>query len=402
MVISDDWLVHHFDYLSPDFGRDIHAPLARLRKLCPVAHSDQHGGYWVLTRHKDVLRAAQDWQTWSSEVGGGVGIPAVRMTIKALPEHVDPPLQREYKRLINPWFTPAVVERYAAPTQRIASRLIDSFIEAGSCEFQSAFARPFPGLAFFELVLNAPADEAAEVNAHATAATTPGNPDSKKHWAALTDWIVTFLDERRRAPRKHDVVDAVLHARIEGRPIRDDEVLGIVTLLILGGLDTTAGVLGATMIRFCRQPEIPELLRSHPELLPSAVEELVRLEGSFIGIGRTARHDTTLDGIVVPAGSKAYLSWAAANRDESEFPEPDRFDPHRQPNRHLAFGAGPHRCAGSHLARLNLRIAIGEIVKRLHDIRLAVDPEEIDWHIGFNRAPLTVPITFTPGARVSP
>lgn len=400
MTPSDEWLTEHFDYLSPDFGDDIHPGLERLRERCPVAHSDQYGGYWILTRYDDVLRAAQDWETWSSQVGGGVSIKPAGMTVTAIPVHIDPPLHREYKRLINAWFTPAVVAEYEDRTRELVTGLIDEFVEAGECEFQAAFAQPFPGLAFFELVLDAAPEEAREVNHHAHTAANPGNPDTAQHWSALNEWIVEFLDRRRRAPRRDDVVDAVLHAEIDGRPITDAETRGIVTLLILGGLDTTAGVLGAGMLRFCEQPEIPVALRARPELVPAAVEELLRLDGSFIGIGRTARHGTELNGCPVRAGEKLYLSWAAANRDGAEFPEPTTFDPRRPRNRHLAFGAGPHRCAGSHLARLNLRIAIEELVARLEHPTLRIPASDVAWHTGFSRTPLEVPIRFAPGTRL--
>jgi len=399
MAISDDWLTEHFDYLAPEFGQDIHPPLARMRELCPVGHSDRYEGYWILTRYDEVLQAAQDWETWSSQVGGGVSIKPAGMTVKAIPVHIDPPLQRDYKRLINGWLAPGVVAAYEERTRELVTDLIDGFVEAGECDFQTAFAQPFPGLAFFELVLGAPPEEARLVNHHAHSATNPANSDSARHWAALNDWILEFLDRRRRDRRRPDIVDGVLHAEVQGRPITDEEVVGIVTLLILGGLDTTAGVLGANMIRFCEHPEIPAALRDRPDLVPDAVEELLRLDGSFIGIGRTARHQTDLGGCPVKEGEKAYLSWASANRDDAEFTDPDRFNPRRPRNRHLAFGAGPHRCAGSHLARLNLRVAVTELVQRLQKVTLQVPASDIPWHTGFNRTPMSVPITFTPGSR---
>jgi cytochrome P450 len=191
------------------------------------------------------------------------------------------------------------------------------------------------------------------------------------------------------------VVDAVLHADIDGRPITELEVIGTVQLLVLGGLDTTAGALGAFVIRFASEPEIPALLRADPGLVPDAVEELLRLDGPFVAIGRTATCPVDLDGHAVDEGDKVVMFWSSANRDEAEFVDSDRFDPRRESNRHLAFGAGPHRCAGSSLARMNLRIAVEELVRRLDDIRIDTD-ESIEFHQGFNRSPLAVPITFEP------
>nr|MDT0667339.1 cytochrome P450 [Micromonospora sp. DSM 115978] len=142
---------------------------------------------------------------------------------------------------------------------------------------------------------------------------------------------------------------------------------------------------------FCAEPEIPALLRAKPELMPTAVEELLRLDGSFACIARTARHDTELGGHTVKAGEQVLMYWVSANRDETEFDNPDAFDLDRARNRHIAFGAGPHRCAGSSLARMNLRIAFEEIVRRLDDIKLQPGAD-VDFHTTFNRAPLSVPI----------
>ena len=128
----------------------------------------------------------------------------------------------------------------------------------------------------------------------------------------------------------------------------------------------------------------------------------MRLEGPFIAIGRTVRHDTEIDGHHVGAGEKVYISWASANRDEHEFPDPDLFDLDRERNRHIAFGAGPHRCAGSSLARLNLRVALGEIIPRLRDVELVTPERELPFHTAFNRSPLAMPIRFTPGQRRTP
>ena len=396
--LSDDWYAHHFDHLSPDLAQNLHETLATMRGRHPVAFSEEHGGFWVVTGYEDVLRVAQDWRTFSS--AHGVSVPDTKMVVKAIPEHLDPPLHREYKRLINAFFTPAVVAEYEGPTRALVTRLVDDFVETGRCDFMADFARPFPGLAFFDLVLNAPPDDVAEINEMASAASVPTNPDRGKAWQDMHAWIGRFVEARRHQPRRGDVVDAVLAAEIEGEPITEDAVIGVIQLLILGGLETTAGALGQFMIRFCHEPEIPALLRAHPERIPDAAEELLRLEPPFIAIARTAMTDTEIGGRRIRAGDKVLIYWASANRDEGEFACPADFDLDRASNRHLAFGAGPHRCAGSNLARLNLRVALEEVVARLDDLRLQEDAEPIPFHSVLNRAPLTVPITFTPGPRV--
>jgi cytochrome P450 len=398
VAITDEWIAEHFDLLSPALAAELHPTLARARSQCPVAHSDQYGGYWVSTRYEDVLRIAQDWESFSSELG--ITVPHIPSSggksMKILPVGIDPPLHRTFKRLINAYFTPAAVAPWEEPTRALVNRLIDGFIERGECDFMAEFARPFPGLAFFDLALHAPADDLEEVNHYATMASLPQVPEQRECLMKLAGWIGEFVEQRRRQGPRGDVVDAVMDADIEGRPITPEEVIGTIQLLVLGGLETTAGVLGAAMIRFCEQPEIPALLRERPELIPAAVEELLRLDGSFICIGRTARHDAEVDGHTVKAGERVIIYWASANRDGTEFDDPDTFDAERAKNRHIAFGAGPHRCAGSNLARMNLRVAIDEIVRRITDARLQPGAG-IEFHSTFNRAPLSVPITFTPG-----
>jgi cytochrome P450 len=393
-VLGDEWCARHFDHLSPALAADLHPTLARMRERHPVTWSEEHGGFWVVTGYEDVLAVAQDWRTFSS--AEGVNVPAPPAKVNAIPEVMDPPAHRAYKRLINAWFTPGVVSRYEGPTRALVTRLIDRFVAAGRCEFMDAFARPLPGLAFFDQVLHAPADQVAELNELATIASTPGHPERPAAWRGMAAWITGFVGERRARPPVGDVVDAVLAAEIDGAPISDHDVLGVIQLLILGGLETTAGALGQFMIRFCEHPEIPARLRAEPALLPAAVEELLRLDPPFIAIARTATRATDLGGHRVEAGQRVLISWASANRDAGEFACPHAFDPDRVANRHLAFGAGPHRCAGSNLARMNLRIALEELLARLHDLRLA-GGAEIAYHSVLNRSPVAVPITFTPG-----
>lgn len=212
-------------------------------------------------------------------------------------------------------------------------------------------------------------------------------------------WIGAFAAQRREQEPQGDVVDAILGAEIEGRPITDLEVVGMLQLLLFGGLDTTAGALGQMMIRLCHEPAIVDLLRTRPDQVTAAVEELLRLDGPFIFIGRTARRDAVVGGQQIKQGDKVLLSWVSANRDDGEFSTPDEFDLTRTSNRHVAFGAGPHRCAGSHLARMNLRIALTEVLRRMPDLRLQDDAAPIPFHSMYNRAPVRVPIAFTPGPR---
>jgi cytochrome P450 len=394
--IDDEWCANHFDHLSPELGPNVHEILAHMRSHHPVAHSEERGGFWLVSRYDDVLATAQDWATFSS--AHGITVPSHPTKIPALPEQVDPPLHREYKRLINAFFTPAAVAEHEAGVRQLVGELIDGFVESGRCEFMADFAQPYPGLVFFDRFLHAPSDELFEINRLATLASNPYTPEAIEARIAILRWIGEFTERRREEEPRGDVVDAVLDAEIEGRPITREEIVGVIQLLLFGGLDTTAGALGMMMIRFCEEPEIAARLRAEPELIPAAVEELLRLDGPFAFIARTAMKDTTVGGCEIHEGDKVLLSWISANRDDAEFDDPTSFDLDRASNRHLAFGAGPHRCAGSHLARMNLRVAVEELVGRLDDLRIEAG-REVPFHLAYNRAPVRVPITFRAAPR---
>jgi cytochrome P450 len=394
--LPDDWWQHHFDPNSPELAPRMYETLAPMRDRCPVARSDKYDGFWVATRYEDILEIAQDWETFSS--AQGLSIPSSPIAVRNLPVEVDPPIQRTYKRIITPFFTPRAVAAYEQPTRDLVNRLIDNFIEAGSCELMEDFAHPFPSRAFFELVIAAPPEDIDRVAYMASRASLPNAPDAGECWLGLSAWIRDFIESRRARPARGDVVDAVIAASVDGRPITDDEIIGIVQLIILGGLETTASALGLWFHRFCRQPEIPELLRASPERIPEAIEELLRVDSPFISISRTAVRDGKIGDREVRSGDKVLVYWASANRDAAEFAAPDEFSLGREHNRHLAFGVGPHRCAGSNLARLNLRIGLEEALRRLQDIRLQPGAD-IHWHSTSTRSPLTLPITFTPGPR---
>jgi cytochrome P450 len=396
--MPDDWWRHHFDPNSDELAPRLYETLAPMRERCPVARSDVYGGFWVATKYEDILDVAQDWETFSS--AHGLTVPSAPIAVRNLPVEVDPPIQRVYKRLITPFFTPKAVAAYEDRTRELVNRLIDNFIESGACEFMDEFARPFPSRMFFEGVISAPPEDIDRVSYLASRSSLPNAPDARECWMGLSAWIRDFIETRRSQPERGDVVDSVIRATVDGRPITDDEIIGTIQLIILGGLETTASALGLWFHRFCRQPEIPAQLRERPERIPEAIEELLRIDTPFISIVRTAVRDGKIGGQAISHGDKVVLYWASANRDAAEFATPDDFCLGRENNRHFAFGVGPHRCAGSNLARLNLRIGLEESLRRLHDIRLR-DGADIHYHSTTTRSPLTLPITFTPGPKLA-
>jgi cytochrome P450 len=406
--MPDEWCLRHFDHLSEELAQGLPETMGRMRELCPVARSDEHGGFWVVSAYDEALAVAQDWGTYSS--AHGLSITSNPGVIRNLPVEADPPEQYIFKRLVSPFFTPSAVGRWAGRTRALVNELIDGFNPGdgaageGRAEFMDAFARPLPSRAFFQLAINAPAADLDKVAYLASKSSTPQDPAARECWLGLHQWVRDFIAARREQPPRGDVVDAILAADIDGRPISDDEIIGTVQLLILGGLETTAGALGLAMVRLCRDQELQRALRDDPRLIPGAVEESLRLDPSFVCVGRTAVRDAELAGRAISRGDKVLIHWASANRDGGEFPGPDHFDLGRERNRHLAFGAGPHRCVGSSLARMNMRIALEELLRRLDGIRLddSGPGHAIRYHAGLTRSPRSLPIRFTAVRRPRP
>jgi cytochrome P450 len=390
---TEEWCSDHFDFTAPELGDHLYEVLGHMRAHCPVARTDAHGGQCLATRYRNVLEVAQDWRTFSNVSYGGDGPP-----VPLLPITIDPPLHTFHRRIVNSYFTPAAMGAIEDATRHQARRLIDNFVDTGACEFMEEFARPFPGLVLFHEIIHAPVDEIEAINEMATNAGIPGHPKEAEGWMGMVEWVGAFVTERRKQPSRGDVVDAIIGAEIDGDPLSDPEICGTLVLLIMGGLETTAGSLGHFFIRFAHRPDIPAMLRDQPELIPRAIEELIRLDVPFLHLQRRVASDAQIGGQKVRQGERVLISLAAANRDEDEFADPDEFILDRPKNRQIAFGVGPHRCVGSNLARMNLRVALEELLPRLDNIQLQQGSELIRYHNAFNRAPLTVPITFTPGS----
>ena len=392
-VLSDEWVAEHFDHMAPELGPVFDETVDRLRSMSPVAHSDRHGGFWIVAGYEEVLHVLQDWQTFRN--GEGVSIPMQLSDPPLSPEESDPPVHREFKRLVNAYLTPSMVTRFEQPTRRVADELIGAFAASGRCEWMSAFANQFPRLTFFENVLHAPPEMIGQLSDW-TDAISIRRHDYLEANQKLVGWIEQFVEDRRAQPAAGDVVDAIVNARIQGRPITHEEILGTLQILMLGGFETTSSALGHIVIRFARDPQLPVLLERQPQLIPDAVEEFLRLDSPVVAMARTVVRDVEIGGKQFRRGDRVLFHLSSANRDETEFEHPGTFLIDRDKNRHLAFGAGPHRCAGSSLARMNLRTALEQIVSRLHDIRIEAGAEPIQYTTASSRTPRAVPITFTP------
>jgi cytochrome P450 len=227
--------------------------------------------------------------------------------------------------------------------------------------------------------------------------------DGASHREAFTawnDWITEFVAFRRASPRRNDVIDALLHGTVDGRPLTDTETSGAIRILILGGFYTTTDATTSTMMLLLEHPEIEQQVRRDPSLLPKLFDETLRLESPVISQYRVCTRDVELHGRQLRQGEAVVVHLGGANRDPGQFDYPADLRTDRLRNRHLAFGAGPHRCIGSNVARLNLRVVFEEILSRLHDVRIAEGKTARHSQASQGWGWEYVPLAFAPGPRL--
>lgn len=349
---------------------DPHAALAQLRDLPPIFYSPENTrdnqGTWILTRIEDMRIVLQDAETYSSH--RAIFSSAIGETWPLVPLELDPPAHTAYRSLLNPLLSPKRVAALGDSVRNRAIELIEKFEARGECEVMSEFAFPF-AVSIFLQFLGLPQTRMPEFLHWATKLLHPDTPDERRQ-AALD--VIQYLDElaelRRREPTD-DFISYVVQAEVNGKKMTDAEVRGMSVLLFIAGLDTVAAAVGFDLLHLARNPVDQALLRDEPERIPNAIEEMLRAY-STVQMIRKAQKDTELCGIQIKAGDLVCCPSMVANRDESEYPDPDQIDFDRNANRHMAFAYGVHRCLGSHLARRELITAIEEWYKRIPSFRL--------------------------------
>lgn len=352
------------------------------------------GGYWAATSYDAVLRIAQDWEAFTSSEGVSITRPSFEAMPQLVPIELDPPRQRAYRRQVNPHLTIKSLADLERPIRDVVDELIDAFIDSGACDIAADFARKLPGTVLFRLLFHA-TDQDFEL-AEPAARTLSFSADRQKTAAAaatLRAWAGAVFALREGQPETDDVVNAVMHLNDTGQRFVDHELMSGLQLLIQGGVGTSASAIGATMRILCEHPDLQARLRDDLSLVPALVEECLRLETPLPLMFRTARRDVEIAGRRIKAGDKVGLFFGAANRDPSVFERPDEVVLDRPHNRHLTFGAGPHRCIGSNLARLLIRVAIRRLLERLGPFRIP-DGTAVTYFSLQARGPASVPLEF--------
>ncbi|HKJ24695.1 MAG TPA: cytochrome P450 [Myxococcota bacterium] len=353
---------------SPEFAACPHAVYRALNQTMPVSRQ-AFGDGPVLSRYEDVLWALRHPEIFSSEMEMQMSLGTERPMI---PQQIDPPAQTKYRKILDPRFSRKRMAEIEPDVRRHANQLIDRVIDAGGCQFGEAFAVPLPCHAFLSL-MGLPQSELGRFLAIKDDIIRPHmktmDPDemTKIREAAGKGIYAYFRDviRERRAKPGVDLVSYLCEAEIDGEKLSDNEILDICFLMILAGLDTVTATLGCSIAYLASNPEQRERLVRDPALIPSAVEELLRWETPVTAVPRVVKQDVEIHGFTLKAGEMATLLIGASNLDDGEFEHADRVDFARARNRHIAFGSGPHRCLGSHLARLELEIALEEWHRRI-------------------------------------
>lgn len=383
----------------PEVAEDFesaHREYARLRRECPVAWTGALGGFWALTRHEDVRRAASEAATFITSRQNVV--PKVAFTGRRPPLHLDPPDHTPYRKALNPLLAQDRAEALADRTREIARELLRPLVARGGGDICTEFASHLPVHVFGEW-MRMPPDWLETLHDAGRAfvyAVHLNDPERMKETSLrLYDMARALIALRREQPQDpaEDPTSALLAARHEGEPLPDDLVVGTVRQVLMVGIVAPMVLTGSICVHLAGDRALQDELRASPDKLPDAIEEFLRLYSPYRGFARTAVHDVEMAGRTIPAGEAIALLYCSANRDEKVFPDPDAFQWNR-PNiaDHLAFGRGPHNCPGLHLGRMELRITLEEILAATPGgFTLAGDLTMSRWpEIG----PISVPLKF--------
>jgi len=318
---------------------------------------------WHAFRYADVQRVLSEHADFSSQFAGGDDTALSSSLIAT-----DPPRHRQLRALVSQAFTPRAVDDLAPRIAAITDELLDQVAGSGRMDVVQDLAYPLPVIVIAEL-LGVPADERDQFKtwSDAITSTTGEGPRAQQ---AMASYFAKLIEERRRRPRQ-DLVSALMAAQIEGEHLSVPELLGFCVLLLVAGNETTTNLIANAVLCFDESPGVFDELRQDPQLLPAAIEEVLRFRSPVQSMFRVVARPTTLGGQSLQPG-QSVLAWiGSANRDEQVFPDADRFDLRRNPNKHLAFGNGIHFCLGAPLARLEARIALAALLRRLPELHRA-------------------------------
>ena len=397
------------DILDPELYRlgDPHAVYARLRREAPLFR-DEKNDFWVASRYAEVVHVSKHPETFCS--GHGV-VPGSNTKVSMVT--MDEPRHGRLRRLVNRGFTPRMVGMLEPRIRETVKESIDAVAGKGACDFVKDLAVPLPMIIIAELLgIRREDRDRFEHWSDTMIAAGGGRAEADPQIAAAAGaafaeyaaYLQGVFEDRRRKPRE-DLVSILVAAQGDGTLAADeerlegDELLMFMTLLLVAGNETTRNAIAGGTIALIENPAERARLIAERSLVPNAVEEVLRWTSPVICFYRTARRDAELRGERIREGERVVMIYPSANRDEGVFPDANRFRVDRRPNPHVAFGIGNHFCLGANLARLELRIMLEELVRRLPDVRLAPGTRPTYTDSPFVRGVASMPVVFTPEER---
>lgn len=405
----DDWDTD-YDIFDPGYVRDPAPVWDELRERCPIAHTERWGGSFLPTRYEDVQALAKMVPELSSSdplvtspppevIEDLLADPTFeKYGTNAAPISEDPPVHGWTRRLLLPHFAPKAVESHGAYTTELANRLIEEFIDDGKVDGAGQYAQQIPPRVIAHL-LGIDESRVEEFTHWIRCLLELGltNPELRiKYRKVIRQFFYEVVEERQANPDDGFVSALLAGTDDEGNTIDPVMVVGMLNLQLIAGIDTTWSSIGSALWHFGTHPADRERMAAEPDLWPSAIEELLRFYAP-VTMGRRAATDIDYGGVTIPQGSKVLMNFPGANRDPEMFERPDEVILDRPHNRHVAFGVGIHRCAGSNLARMEMDIALRTWFERIPDFEVS-EPHAVTWAGGQVRGPRYLPIQF-PTAR---
>ncbi len=390
-----DW-----DHADPAYNQNAHQIWDQLRGTCPVAHTDRYGGAWLPVTHADVSAIARDTDHFSSEGAVLANRPPREEWVSlapigaAPPITSDPPFHADARRLLLPAFSPQVVAEWEPEIRRLCNELIDNMGNADTVDAAVQYAQNIPVYVIARM-LGLPLEDSDYFRETVHMVLEEIGAEFGERQGAfekLDAYLSMHVQDHIENP-KDDLIGFLLNAKIYDQPLSPQHVVGTIILLMVAGIDTTWSSIGSSIWHLAQHPSDLQRMVNEPELLPTAIEELLRMYAP-VTMARIVSQDTEIGGCPVKRGESVLLPFPAANRDPEVFPDADKVIIDREENRHVAFGLGIHRCLGSNLARLELRVAVEVFIQRFPKFELA-DPNSVTWSLGQVRGPRKLPVRIT-------
>jgi cytochrome P450 len=393
-----DWATD-FSHVEPEWTADPYPIQDDLRQRCPIAHTDRFGGGWLPTRYEDVAAIAYDTERFSSRsIIMGNFRPAGKLAPigGSPPITSDPPFHHHARKLLLPAFTKTAVSKLEPATKAFCHSLIDTFEGQDVVDAAAGYAHHIPIRVIADL-LGFPPEDGPQFRAFAENTLEGINlpPEERvTRKTALFYYLLGQVNDHLDNPRD-DLTTFLVNAELDGRKLDVSHIVGTMTLLLIAGIDTTSSAIGASLWHLATSPDDRRRLVAEPGLLPAAMEEFLRAYAP-VTMARLVKEDMPFRDVEMKADDWILLSFPAANRDPAQFDRADQVIIDREVNRHAAFGLGIHRCLGSHLGRMELRVALEAWLERIGEFSLA-DPSAVSWSTGQVRGPRTLPLRIRRG-----